>query len=141
MCTISFFHKHNGYVIGMNRDERLARPTALPPRITGAGTMEAVYPRAEEGGTWIAANAQGISFALLNRDAAARHTAKLRSRGEVIPALLETEKLAEAAAQISSMDLRGIHPFRLAGFFPREQAIAQWNWDAEQLQLFHLPWR
>ena len=141
MCTISFIPKDNGYLIGMNRDERLARPSALPPRVTGAGTMEAVYPRAEEGGTWIASNAQGVSFALLNRNAAPHPAAKLRSRGEVIPALLEAGRLSEAAAQISSMDLRGILPFRLAGFFPGEQAIAQWNWDMEQMQLFHLPWR
>lgn len=141
MCTLSFVAKANGYLIGMNRDERLTRPLALPPQVTGAGTMEAVYPREDGSGTWIAANALGISFALLNRNAPPTGAAKLRSRGEVIPALLEASSARDAAATMERMDLHGILPFRLIGFFPGEATLAQWNWDTHQLQRFKLPWQ
>jgi hypothetical protein len=125
----------------MNRDERLARPAAYPPRITGAGTVQAVYPREDTGGTWIGANEIGISFALLNRNGVPEGTPKLRSRGEVIPSLLECCNRNEAEQRIRAMNLRDIFPFRLIGFFPAENAICQWNWDTEKLEMFHLPWR
>jgi hypothetical protein len=141
MCTLSFIARSRGYLIGMNRDERRTRPLALPPNVTGAGTLEAVYPREDGGGTWIAANALGITFALLNRNARPGSGAKLRTRGDVVPAVLESASMKEAAAIMQRMDLRGMLPFRMAGFFPREAVIAQWNWDANNLELFKLPWQ
>lgn len=141
MCTLSFVPGKNSYVIGMNRDERFTRPVAYPPRITGAGTVQALYPREEEGGTWIGANETGISFALLNRNRTSDGAPKLRSRGEMIPPLLESCNRSEAEQRISRMDLRDVFPFRLVGFFPGEHAICQWNWDTENLEIFHLPWR
>jgi hypothetical protein len=140
MCTLSFIARGQGYLMGMNRDERRTRQLALLPELTGAGTLEAVYPREDGGGTWIAANALGISFALLNRNARPGNGAKVRTRGEVIPAVLESANMKEAAAIMRHMDLRGMFPFRLAGFFPGERAIAQWNWDTEKLELFRLAW-
>lgn len=141
MCTLSFVPGNRSYAIGMNRDERIIRPAAYPPRITGAGTVEAIYPREDAGGTWIGANEIGISFALLNRNHTSTTTPKLRSRGEVIPPLLESCNRNEAERRIVKMDLRDIFPFRLIGFFPSEHAVCQWNWDTEQLESFHLPWR
>ena len=140
MCTLSFIVRANGYLIGMNRDERVTRQLALAPQVTGAGTLEAVYPREDGSGTWIASNALGISFALLNRNGS-KGAAKLRSRGSVIPALLESASLREATTIMEHMDLRGILPFRTVGFFPGEGALAQWNWDIEKLDLFKLPWQ
>jgi len=125
----------------MNRDERRTRQLAIPPQITGAGTLEAVYPREDGGGTWIAANALGIAFALLNRNSRPGSGAKLRTRGEVIPAVLECTGMKETVAIMERMDLRGIFPFRMVGFFPREGTLAQWNWDSHQLELFKLPWQ
>lgn len=140
MCTLSFIAKANGYLIGMNRDERVTRQLAIPPQVTGAGTLEAVYPREDGSGTWIGSNALGNTFALLNRNPSTS-AAKLRSRGVVIPALLESTGAHEAAATMERMDLRGILPFRLIGFFPGERALAQWNWDTNMLQLFKMPWQ
>jgi transport and Golgi organization protein 2 len=141
MCTLSFIARANGYLIGMNRDERRTRQLAILPQATGAGTLEAVYPREDGGGTWIAANAVGISFALLNRNSRPGSGAKLRTRGEVIPAVLESASVEEAAAILQHMDLRGMFPFRMIGFFPREATLAQWNWDSSRLELFKLPWQ
>jgi hypothetical protein len=140
MCTLSFVPGKNSYLIGMNRDERLTRAAAYAPRITGAGTVQAVYPREDGGGTWIGANETGISFALLNRNSTSEATAKVRSRGEVIPPLLESRSRQSAEHRIKTMDLRDVSPFRLIAFFPGERLMCQWNWDAEQLESFHLPW-
>ncbi len=142
MCTLSFVPGRNSYLIGMNRDERLTRPMAYPPRITGAGTIQAIYPREDGGGTWIGANETGISFALLNRNSKSGAAEKLRSRGEVIPPLLESRDRRSAEQRIARIDLRDVFAFRLVAFFPAEGAICQWNWDTEQqLEMFHLPWR
>jgi hypothetical protein len=141
MCTLSFIARGKGYLIGMNRDERRTRQLAVLPEATGAGTLEAVYPREDGGGTWIAANALGISFALLNQNARPGSGAKLRTRGDVVPAVLECGSMKEAAAIMQRMELRGMLPFRMAGFFPRESVVAQWNWNTEKLELFKLPWQ
>lgn len=140
MCTLTFIARKNSYLIGMNRDERLTRQVAILPQVTGAGALEAVYPREDGSGTWIASNALGVSFALLNRNPSA-NAAKLRSRGEVIPAMLESPSVRQAAATMERLDLRGILPFRLIGFFPQESAVTQWNWDTQRLQIFTLPWQ
>ena len=34
MCTLTFIPKPNGYLLGMNRDERLTREAALAPEAT-----------------------------------------------------------------------------------------------------------
>lgn len=141
MCTLSFIARRQGYLIGMNRDERRTRQLAIRPQATGAGTLEVVYPREDGGGTWIAANALGISFALLNRNSQPGGGAKLRTRGEVIPGVLESTGTQDAAAIMQHMDLRGMFPFRMIAFFPREAAMAQWNWDGNRLELFRLPWQ
>lgn len=141
MCTLSFVPGKNSYIVAMNRDERLTRPSAYPPRITGAGTVQAIYPHEDRGGTWIGANETGIAFALLNRNWKSGGAEKLRSRGDVIPPLLEACHRHEAEQRMIRMDLRDIFPFRLIGFFPGQHAMCQWNWDAEQLEIFHLPWR
>ena len=70
MCTLTFIPKPKGYLLGMNRDERLLRELALPPAATTVSSLPAVYPRESGGGTWIGSNAAGITFALLNQNPA-----------------------------------------------------------------------
>jgi len=45
MCTLTFIPKPNGYLLGMNRDERLTREAALAPEATRVANVSAVYPR------------------------------------------------------------------------------------------------
>ena len=45
MCTLTFIPKPNGYLLGMNRDERLTREAALAPEATRVANIDAVYPR------------------------------------------------------------------------------------------------
>ena len=66
----------------------------------------AIYPNDGIGGTWFATNEYGVAFALLNWNDTAPHrrlNAKTRSRGRVIPALIDSRSLS---------DLREVFGFR-----------------------------
>jgi hypothetical protein len=139
MCTLSFIPKPGGYLIGMNRDERLSRETALLPEINQS--LKAIYPREEGGGTWIAANGAGVAFALLNRKTGPGNPIKARSRGEVIPSLAASRQVEEAFIEVGRLDSRGMLPFRLAGFFPAEKVVMEWTWDSGKLSRAKLPWQ
>jgi hypothetical protein len=131
VCTLSFLPDGNGFVAAMNRDELRTRPAALPPAVHQAGECTLVYPQESSGGTWIGGNACGTVLALLNWYSIERGLLgkKSRSRGELIPQLLkecDTERVKRAVA---SLELGGIFPFRLFGFFPQEKTIQEWQWD------------
>jgi len=140
MCTLTFIPKPNGYLLGMNRDERLTREAALAPEATAVGSMSAVYPRESSGGTWIGSNAAGITFALLNQNPGPQAKPKERSRGEIIPALLDSSRFPAAMRQFQQLDLRGVLPFVLVGAFPAEQIISQCQWDGNELRFLRIGW-
>lgn len=139
MCTLTFIPKPQGYLLGMNRDERLTRELALPPAIT-SDSLNAIYPRESSGGTWIGSNVAGISFALLNQNPGSQSQPKERSRGEIIPALLKSSHFPQAMRDLQHMDFHGMLPFLLIGIFPAEQIISQCRWDGGQLELVRIGW-
>jgi hypothetical protein len=139
MCTLTFIPKPQGYLLGMNRDEQLTRGPAFPP-VAVESELPAVYPRESGGGTWIGSNAAGITFALLNQNPGPNAPPKQRSRGEIIPVLLESSRFPEAMRRLQQMDLHGVLPFLLAGLFPAEQIISQCRWDGSRLQFFRIGW-
>jgi len=51
----------------------------------------------------------------------------------VVPALIGCGSVRNAHATLNRFDLRGILPFRLAGFFPGEKQIVEWRWDQDSL--------
>lgn len=92
MCTVSLVPAGSRLRLLCNRDERHTRPSARPPTVTRAGAHLALLPQDPlGGGTWIAANAAGLVFALLNRNGAPG--APGLSRGRLIPELLECTSL------------------------------------------------
>ncbi|MFL6301531.1 MAG: NRDE family protein [Terriglobales bacterium] len=140
MCTLSFIPERDGYLVGMNRDEQIARPPAIPPErlpITGGF---AIYPREQSGGTWIAANSLGITLALLNWYSAPSLFPKSRSRGEVIPRVIAAEDSASVHDQLIKLDLQGTLPFRLVGIFSTEKKITEWRWNQRMLEIREFPW-
>jgi len=141
MCTLSFIPRSSGYLIGMNRDERLAREQSLPPERISLNGVDAIYPREASGGTWIGSNSLGVTFALLNRNPGATRIPKQRSRGFVIPPLLDYGSPVKAARRMAAANLEGMLPFRLIGCFPDARAILEWNWDGNDLSAMQLPWR
>lgn len=142
MCTLTFIPKPRGYLLGMNRDERLTRETAMPAAIVEREGVPAVYPReGATGGTWIAGNAEGMAFALLNQNRTPGTGPKLRSRGHVIPSLIHSAGMREAVQRLEALDMSGMMPFLLTGFFPAEQSIVEWKWDGAFLKFRPWTWR
>lgn len=131
MCTLTFVPTEDGYLVGMNRDELFSRPIALPPKIFGKGAMEMVYPRESSGGTWIACNSRGNLLALLNWNGSESHNLgeKRRTRGLVIPELASELDSLATDSHFRRMNLHGMFPFRLVGFFRSERVINEWSWN------------
>jgi len=50
----------------MNRDEKLTRPTGLPPKKRMVNGRAVISPSEPGGGTWIALNDHGATLALIN---------------------------------------------------------------------------
>lgn len=136
MCTLTIVPRDDGYLLGMNRDERIARGAASWPRKVVAGSTEAVYPCDVAGGTWIAINEHRMAFALLNwNDVFPRgvHLRKTRSRGRIIPEAIRSSSLEQVQSALRTLNLDGMHPFRLIGVFPADRQIREWRWDSARV--------
>lgn len=127
MCTVSYLPQQDGFILTSNRDEKLARPAAIPPfkyRIHG---MEIVYPQdPSAGGTWIALGENGTALCLLN-GAENHHKSNppyKQSRGLI---LLDFWKFSNINAFIQSYDFEGIEPFTLIVAGPGFCQIIRWN--------------
>ena len=133
MCTLSFIPKPGGYLLGMNRDERLSRPPALPPQYIAEAALPCLYPQEPEGGTWIGANAAGTAFVILNWNISVDRSLQRVSRGTLIPRLLDSRDAVSTGRQLEQFDLAGILPFRLVGIFPGAQEVREWRWNMQAL--------
>jgi len=140
MCTVTFVPRNDGFYVAMNRDERIARPSASPPALFGQGLAESIYPLDSEGGTWIAANRTGVAFALLNWNDTQVLYQKNLTRGSVIPALLRSASDHAAESALRRLDLDGVLPFRLVGIFPAEETVMEWRWDQRSIQRDAFSW-
>jgi len=100
MCTVTFIARQKGYCLGMNRDEKLTRPTGLPPNKRNVNGRAVLCPSEPGGGTWIALDDGGTTFALINwYSITARVLGKAVSRGEVVNSVstASTPDFADAA--------------------------------------------
>src|SRR5882757_84312 len=79
MCTVTFTPRHRGYALAMNRDEKLSRVMGLPPSKKVINGHTVLAPSEPGGGTWIALNDSGVTFALINW-----YSITTRVRGEAI---------------------------------------------------------
>jgi len=140
MCTLSFVPESDGYLVGMNRDEQIARGPAVPPERFPFEGGYAIYPRESNGGTWIAANSFGVTLALLNWYSVPSRAPKSRSRGELIPQLIIGEDSASVQDGLAGIELGGVLPFRLFGIFPVEKKVTEWRWDQRMIAFAESPW-
>ena len=130
MCTVSIWPRESGYLLGMNRDEQRTRATASGPETRRVGDVGVVHPREPGGGTWIATNDGGATFASVNWYAIApRDRGPRRSRGDVVIAASDCPGVEAASRRLGSEDLERVHPFRLVGVFLEERRILEWCWD------------
>ena len=134
MCTVTFIARKNGYALGMNRDEQRSRVAGLPPSKKMIGGCTVLAPCEPGGGTWIALNHAGVTFALINwYSITARAKAETVSRGQVVNAACVAKTPDLASAVLAQLPLQRINPFRLIGVFPATKEIAEWRWDLETL--------
>lgn len=142
MCTLTFVPTEDGYLVGMNRDELLTRPKAIPPKTFKKDGLEITCPLEPSGGTWIACNSHGNLLALLNwNDCECFYQGeKRRSRGWLIPRLIGEADLIATDSQFRQLNLDGIFPFRLVGIFRSERIIHAWRWDGSAKQKQQYSW-
>ena len=132
MCTVTFIPRANSYLIGMNRDERIARGAGNPPGVHRLQGTRAVFPD-DKGGTWIGSNEYGITLALLNWNIPIAQETFRRSRGLIIPDLLPLSNAAELNAASLTYEFVGCAPFRLVAAIPGDRSVLQSSWDATHL--------
>jgi hypothetical protein len=141
MCTVSLIARDHGYALAMNRDEKLSRVAGLPPKLRGKAGRKILGPSEPGGGTWIALNNAGITFALINWYAiTTRVKINPVSRGDVVNAVSATVSPPAASAVLKTLPLRQMNPFRLIGVFPATQEIFQWRWNLKKLIRKKHPW-
>ena len=142
MCTVTFIARRNGYALGMNRDEKLARVTALPPAQHCLGSHDVLFPSEPNGGTWIGVNGTGATLALINwYSINARVTGEVVSRGDVVRLALASTSAAHVDARLTDLPLARVNPFRLIGVFPTDKAVVEWRWNLQRLERLDHPWR
>jgi hypothetical protein len=142
MCSVIFFPRPTGYILGMNRDEKRARAAALPPRRWTLGGRTVIAPSEPGGGMWIGLNDNGATLALINWYAiSARVTGENISRGEVTKAALSATTSQAVEASLHSLTLARVNPFRLISLFPQRHEVLEWRWDLRCLQRVRHPWQ
>jgi hypothetical protein len=126
----------------MNRDENRSRAKGLLPAIRNINRQRVLYPSEPSGGTWIALNDEGVSFALINwYSVTAKVEGHTVSRGTVIPSIGAANSSALAHAGLTDLPLSRMNPFRLIGVFADSQEIIEWRWDLRRLTRKRLRWR
>lgn len=142
MCTVSFIACRRGYLLAMNRDEKLSRAAGLPPKKLTVGGRVVLSPSEAGGGTWIAVNDAGVTFALVNwYGIKAAVGPQAVSRGSVVRAVAAENSAAGAMRILGRLPLARTNPFRLVGIFARPGVIYEWCWDLRTLVCRRRPWK
>jgi Transport and Golgi organisation 2 len=117
MCTVTIVPDDDGFRLACNRDERRDRAAATPPNVHRLEHRIAVFPLDPVGGgTWVGVNDARLVAVLLNRtmDSAGPTSYRaLRSRGLIIPSLLDCGSVPDALEMAARLNPAQFNPFRL----------------------------
>ncbi len=117
MCTLTFASFSGRLRVVFNRDELRTRAAALPPVVVQTGEYAALMPiDPVSRGTWMGVNSAGLVVCLLNsttRSPRASAAEGKRSRGLIVPKLLDAKNAVESAALIQEMDASEFPPFKV----------------------------
>ena len=115
MCTVSVIRLRDEVIrVACNRDEQLRRPSALLPRVSNHGQQQVIMPiDPSGGGTWIAASSAGLVMTLLNRNTCGTALPAAKSRGLIIPSVLDCQSLEEAIDRAWNIEASEYGAFRL----------------------------
>ncbi|PZX91892.1 hypothetical protein DOS84_18335 [Flavobacterium aquariorum] len=127
MCTVSFVHTNDTIIITSNRDEKIIRPSAIPPKNYTLNGKNIIFPKdSKAGGTWFVVDENGTVLVLLN-GADEKHQVQLsyrKSRGQIV---LEMISSASPKDFWSEIDLENIEPFTLVLFQDKQLFQLRWN--------------
>jgi uncharacterized protein with NRDE domain len=127
MCTVSFVCSNDKIIITSNRDEKIIRPSAIPPKNYTLNGKNIIYPKdSKAGGTWFVVDENGTVLVLLN-GADEKHEVKLpyrKSRGQIV---LEMISSASPKEFWNEIDLENIEPFTLVLFQDKKLFQLRWN--------------
>ncbi len=136
MCTVSFIPAQQGVIITSNRDEKIHRPAALPPKEYLVNDTLLYYPKdTKAGGTWFIANDKGDAGILLN-GAFKKHTPKAlynNSRGAVLPAIFSKAHPLQALRQYNFNETENC---TLVLYI--NQCLYQFHWDGNHSTIHKL---
>jgi hypothetical protein len=140
MCTVTWLFTNGGYELFCNRDEKLTRKPAKPPRLVITDGIRTLAPAdGDFGGAWIGTNEFGVSLCLLN-GVSGPDTIASRSRGLLLMDLLPRRSNAEIRAALEDVDLSPYAPFTLAALEPSGPALVmEWDGKARTLALREEP--
>lgn len=132
MCTVTFAKRPGGFLLTMNRDERLERAAELPPTWQDDGRWFGPLDGAR-GGTWFGASPAGFAVCLLNGyqpSDADRRGADVPSRGVLVPALLRRGSVAGALRWMEQeFDAAPFPSFTL--LLAHAEGLLRWRWRGE----------
>ncbi len=135
MCTVTFIARRHGFALGMNRDEKLTRVTALPPAEHQVGHHKALFPSEPTGGTWLGVNDAGACLALINwYSVPVTVRGEALSRGNVVRSTLQSATSVSVNRIVAGMPLHRTNPFRLIGIFPEAKEVIEWRWNLSLLE-------
>lgn len=127
MCTVSFVFSDKKVIFTHNRDEKVARPSAIEPKEYLVNNKKIFFPKdPKAGGTWYAISEQGTIVVLLN-GAEEKHEVKLpyrKSRGLILLDIISSESANE---EWQNIDLENIEPFTLVLYQNQELYQLRWN--------------
>jgi len=142
MCTVSFIASQRGYLLAMNRDEQHSRAKGLPPQTVVIDGRAVICPSEPGGGTWIAMNDAGVTFALINWYSV-RDTVKANSssRGGVVKSVAAQISPTGTSRVLRTLPLHQMSPFRLLAIFPAQKEVCQWRWNLKSLVCRKQRWK
>lgn len=127
MCTVSFVFSNGKAILTHNRDEKVARPSAIEPQKYNINNKNIYFPKDQKaGGSWYAVAENGTVLVLLN-GADEKHQLKpsyRKSRGLIVLDLISSNS---PIAEWNSINLFDIEPFTIVLF--QDKKLYQLRWD------------
>lgn len=148
MCTLTIVPlqvddpQQRGLRIVCNRDESRLRPSALPPEHRRCELRQTLMPiDPVSGGTWIGVSDAPLAAVLMNvyiTQAGVSRTlpppsARLVSRGTIIPFILAADDLAGAVTRATQLEIARFEPFRLV--ITDRRHVTEIVWSAGQFSV------
>jgi len=132
MCTLTYLPLSDaGFVLTSNRDEKLHRSLALPPKVYEQNGTLLLYPKDPQGnGTWLAASPAGWVACLLNGGLVPHvpNPPYSISRGLVLLSVFNYNSIAEF---LNQFNFEGIEPFTLIVYI--DHTLHEIRWTGKQI--------